>query len=187
MFSARTTPWNISLQKIKGVNYIIDRPTTAIKNGKVVIVQTKTKLSKKYGARSNPKDVDLDSIEVTQFVSTGEFKFKDGKGLEYQFFGNEDGTFNDPIKIVDETSQEITYEEVSKVLANFKTDGIVLDEPEAFDLVFNVLSQRWTDMNQFKEDVNQPDFENYFKALILEKMDPNMDELTLDMIVSRLY
>jgi hypothetical protein len=186
MFNARTTPWDIELQRTEGINYIVEKPTTAIKDGEVVIIPTKTKLSKKYDARSNSKEFNLDTVEVTEFVSIGEFKFKDN-GQLYQFFGNQDGTFSDPIKIVDETSQDITFKEVSDVLLAFKESGDVFDEPEAFDLVYNVLSQRWADMNQFKEDVNQPELLEFFKALISEKMDPTMDETTLSIVATELY
>jgi hypothetical protein len=82
MFNARTTFWVTSLQQIDGTNYIFEKPTVAIKDGEVVIVPTRTKLSKKYSAKSNPKEFDLDHVEITKFTSASSFIFKD-KGISY--------------------------------------------------------------------------------------------------------
>jgi phage-related protein len=69
MFNAKTTFWNTSLQNIEGINYVVSKPIIVIKGGEVVIVPTRTKLSKIYSAKSNSKDFNLDLVEVTKFVS----------------------------------------------------------------------------------------------------------------------
>ena len=41
----------------------MEKPQTSIKDGEVVIIPTKTKFSKKYSAKSNPKEFDLDTVD----------------------------------------------------------------------------------------------------------------------------